>query len=129
EAAAAGRLAARLEVDAPAVVGHFDVDRPALVRRAEMESSLRRLAELAPGLLRLNAVGNGVPHQMNQRVGHQLDDRGVHLDRLASYLEAHGLAGGARRLANHAPEPHEEPAGRHHSRARGLAALFFPDAL
>jgi len=37
-------------------------------------------------------MGDGVSHQMDQRIGHQLHDRGVHLDGLGPDLEHDALA-------------------------------------
>jgi hypothetical protein len=74
-------------------------------------------------------VGDGVPHQVDQRVGHQLHDRGVHLDRLAPDLELDALAGRPRRLPDHAHERREEAADGHHTRAGDLAAQLAAESL
>src|SRR5262249_12980852 len=122
EAAAPRRFTDGLHVDAPAVVGYLDVDRPALVSGAEADRALGRLVLTETFLFGLDAVGDGVPHQMDQRVGHQLHDRGVHLDGLALDLQRDALAGVPRAVTDHSHEGREETADRHHAGASDLVA-------
>jgi hypothetical protein len=129
EAAAPCRLGDRVHVDAAAVVSHLDVDRAALVSGAEVDRPLRRLAGGPPRLLGLDAVGDRVAHEMDQRIGHQLDDRGVHLDRLAADLEHDALARRPRAVANHAHEGREQAADRHHARAGDLTPQLTAEPL
>src|SRR5882724_122728 len=129
EAAAPRRLADGLHVDSSAVVRHLDVDRSALVSGAEVDRALGRLAGAAAHLLGLDAVGDRVSHEVDQRIGHQLDDRGVHLDGLASDLEHDALARRPRAVPDHSHERREESADRHHARAGDLAAQLAAEPL
>src|SRR5207245_982109 len=77
----------------------------------------------------VDAVGDGVSHQMDQRIGHQLDDRRVHFDGLAPDLEHDALAGRPRAVTHHSDERREESADGHHAGARDLAAQLAAQAL
>src|SRR5437660_71366 len=129
EAAAPRGFRDGLHVDAAAVVRDLDVDRPTLVGGAEVDRALRRLVRMAAHLLGLDAVGDGVAHQMDQGIGHELDDGRVHLDRLAADLQHDALAGGPRAVTHHSDERREESADGDHARARDLTAQLAAEAL
>jgi len=85
--------------------------------RAERDRADRGLAAGAPLVGRLDAVHDGVLHEVQERVDHLLDDAGVDLDRLAGRLDAHALAGRPRRLLPLTDEARVEAADRHQPRA------------
>ena len=60
-------------VQATAVVGHFDDDMPALVRGGQGQRAGRWLAGRLALLRQLQAVVDGVAHQVHQRIGDLLD--------------------------------------------------------
>ncbi len=94
-----------------------------------MDRALRRLALAAAHLFRLDAVGDGVPDEVDQRIGHQLDDRGVQLDGLTPDLEHDALAGRPRAVPDHPHERREQTADGHHAGARDLAAQLAAEPL
>jgi hypothetical protein len=119
----------RFHVDAAAVVRHLDVDGAALVGRTKVNGALRRLALAPARLFGLDAVRDGVPHQVDQRVSHQLDDRRVHLDGLTPDLERDALASRPRAVPHHPHERREQPADGHHAGASDLAAQLAAEPL
>ena len=129
EAAAPRGFAHGLHVDAAAVVRHLDVDRPTLVGGAEVDRTLGRLALAPAHVFGLDAVRDGVPHQVDQRIGHQLHDRRVHLDGFTPHLEHDILAGRPRAVPDHAHERREESADGHHAGAGDLAAQLAAEPL
>src|SRR5882762_8973315 len=111
-----------VRVDAASVVRDLHEDGPALVRGRQRHRARRVLAAGVALLGRLDAVGDRVLHQVEQRIHDLLDDGGVELDGFAARLEAHGLARGPRGLLPLPHEPAEEAADRHQTRAPDLAA-------
>jgi hypothetical protein len=90
---------------------------------------VRGLAGSPALLLGLDAVRDGVLHQMQERVGDPLDHRAVCLHPLAPRLEHHRPAGRARGFPHLAGQAREEPAHGDHAGPRDRRAQVARQAL
>ena len=74
-----GLLQNALAVEAATVIFDTNPDLVAFVERFEVDPAALRLAGLHPGCRLLDAMINGVPQDMDQRIGDRLDHIAVHL--------------------------------------------------
>ncbi len=101
-------------VDADAVVDDLDVDHPAFVERAQRERALLGLSAAQLGAL--DAVVDGVAHEVGERVLDRLDDALVELGVPALEHEPHALARHALHVAHDAREAVPDVPDRLHAR-------------
>src|SRR5262249_14548785 len=113
-----------LRVDSPAVISDLDNDLAALVEGIEGEPAFRRLAAGSPLLGRLDAMIDGIAHQMRKRVADGLNDALVQLGFLALHFEACLLAACDRQVANHARKLAPDCVDRLHARLHDACLQF-----
>ena len=114
-----GPLAHGPGVDAPAVVGHLDVQGLAGQPGPEHQGGLGRLARLGPPLGVLDAVVDGVLDQVQQRLGQPLEHLPVDLGDLPLGAQLHLLAQLAREGAHGDGVAVEQEAQGHHAQVAG----------
>ncbi len=108
-AGAGQRLPHLLAIDAPAVVGELDEHQLAFLAGADLQVGAGGLAcRLALGRV-LHPVGEGVAQQVQQGVGHLLDQRLVQLDVAAGQANVRRPPGRPLQLAQGMRQPGEGP--------------------
>ena len=96
-----------LLVHAVAIVRHFERHHVADGCRAERDRAFRALAVSDPHVGRLDAVADGVAHEVEHRVHHPLDQVLVDFCRLPAQLELDALSVFAREIAHDQRHPPE----------------------
>ena len=104
-------------VDPAAVVAHRHDDVAAGVARGQLEHAGRRLAGGDALLRRLEAVVQGVAHEVHERVAERVDDRAVELGAGAVEPQLDLLAEARREVAHEPREAQEDGLDRHHPHA------------
>jgi hypothetical protein len=94
-------LSDRLEIDPCTVVGNFDNYGLTNGRSREPDSSLRRLPCRDALIDGFDAVTNGIPDEMQDRIHHPLDEELVDLRVLTDHLQMNALADIASEVADH----------------------------
>jgi hypothetical protein len=103
-------------VEAAAVVGNLDDDLAAFVVRAQQQAPFGGLADRDASLGLLDAVVDGIAHNVRQRIFDGFDDRLVELGFFAFHLDAHLFAAHRRDVAHRAREFAPNVADRLHAR-------------
>jgi hypothetical protein len=115
--ALAGLLHDALGVEPRAVVLDHDRDAARLARRGDHDAARLGLAGRAPLVRRLDPVRDRVAHQVRERVHDVLGHLRIDLDVLAAQHQPRRLAGGLRRVAQHARGARQRRAERNHAHA------------
>ena len=116
QAAIHGALFHAFVIDAAAVVLDFDVNMISTVIGAQRDAADVRLANPAAFFRKFDAVSDGIPDQVHQRIGNLLNDVVVELGFAAGEIEFDLLAGGFRGVANRARQSRIQRADGHHAR-------------
>ena len=129
EAVAHGLGVDAIGVEAGAVVDDLDDDVAALVRGAQAQRRLGRLAGGGAALRRLDAVVDAVADHVHQRVVDVLDDLAIELGLLALQHQLDVLAGLLAQVADQAGHLLEDLPDRHHAHRHRVALQVAGDAL
>ena len=121
-------LADPRDVDAAAVILHFDDHVLTLPASPQDDRRRRRLAELGPFGRALEPMVQAVAQDMQQGLGNRLDDRLVGLRRGALDHQARGLGEGGRHLTDEARETLEGMVKRQDAQAEHGALQFADQA-
>ncbi len=99
-------------IDAPAIVTQFEHHRIPIAAGLERHRAGRALAQGAPHVGGLEAVVDGVPQQVDQRLGQLIEHGAVHLEFLALHLHRHLFAELPGEVAHDRRDPLEHLAQR-----------------
>ena len=104
-----------LRIDAAPVVADLDHHLVALVIRVQPDCSLRRLSRLCAAPRRLDAMADGVAHQVRERLGNGIQNAFVEIGFLPADDQFDFASALPRDVPHHAREAAEQLIDRHHA--------------
>ena len=112
------------EIDAAAVIAHFDDDLGALMIGVEIDRAARGLAGGDAFFGVLDAVVDGVANEVHQRLGERVENALVEISVLAGEFESHVLAALLGDVANERGKAAEELFDGHHANLQDAFVKF-----
>ena len=115
-------------IHAAAVVAHFDDDLRALMKGIEINGAARGLAGSEALIGRLDAVIDGVAHEVHERFGERIQNALVEIGVLSGDLQSHVFAALFGHVANDARKAAEELLDGHHANFQNALVKFIEHA-
>ena len=115
-------------IDAAAIVADFDDDLRALMVGVEINRAARGLARGEAFVGGLDAVVDGVAHEMHQRLAERIENAFVEISVLAGNVQGHVLAALLGDVANDARKAAEKLLDGHHANFQDAFVKFIENA-
>src|SRR5580704_12788570 len=115
-------------IDATTIIAHFDDHLSALMIGVEIDRAARGLSRGEPFISRLDAVVDGVAHEMHQRLSERIENAFVEISVLTGDVEGHILAALFGDIADDAREAAEKLLDGHHANFKDAFVKFIEHA-
>src|SRR5882724_5247814 len=116
------------KIDAATIVAYFNDDLSALMIGVEIDGAAGGLSGSQSFVGRLNAMIDGIAHDMHERLGESIEDAFVEVRVLTGDLESHVFAALFGDVANDARKTAEELFDGHHANLQNAFVQFVEDA-